>query len=64
MIKLLYFLLKKEEKEKLLTGRRNLLSDLLGMSEKRNNADRQDKRNELMNEIIEQAGKNRIDHDD
>lgn len=64
MIKLLYFILKKEGKEKLLTGRRNLLSDLLGMSEKRNNADRQDKRNELMNEIIEQAGKNRIDHDD
>ncbi|MCQ2469934.1 MAG: hypothetical protein MJ100_09000 [Ruminococcus sp.] len=64
MIKLLYFLLKKEEKEKLLTGRSNLLYDLLGMSEKRNNADRQDKRNELMNEIIEQAGKNRIDHDD
>lgn len=64
MIKLLYFLLKKEEKEKLLTGRSNLLNDLLGMSEKRNNADRQDKRNELMNEIIEQAGKNRIDYDD
>lgn len=64
MIKLLYFILKKEGKEKLLTGRSNLLYDLLGMSEKRNNADRQDKRNELMNEIIEQAGKNRIDHDD
>ncbi len=63
-IKFLHFILKKEGKEKLLTGRNNLLNDLLDMSEKRNNADRQDKRNELMNEIIRLADEKRTDHDD
>ncbi len=64
MLKLIAFALKKEGKANLMSKRINSLSDLLEMSEKKNNTDRHDKSNALMNEIIRLADEKRTDHDD